>query len=74
MLQRAFEHARCAIGNLVDLVIALDVPENFDRFRQCPRHVDRGALGDQRLVQMNMRLDKAGNGHSALRIEREACI
>src|SRR5467141_1585859 len=65
------QHARRALGYFLYCVVAFDFPQDLDRFRQRPRHIDRRALRDQRLVQMNMRLDKARHGHSALRVERD---
>ncbi len=73
ILQRLRENAGRPIGDFFHLVIALDLPENFNRFRQRPGNIDRRAFRDQRLVEMNVRLDKSGNGHSALGIEREGC-
>src|SRR3984893_953426 len=64
------EHARGTVGNFLDRVMAFDFPEYLDRLRERPRNVDRGALRDQRLVEMNMRFDKTRHGHSAIGVER----
>ena len=37
-------------------------------------HLDKALISERAPVNINMRLDEAGNGHSAIRIEREACI
>ena len=72
--ERLCEHAGGAIGDLAYCIVALDLPKDLDGFGQCPRNIDRRALGDQRLVEVNMRLDKAYNGHPALGVECEVRI
>ena len=67
----ARQHAGRPFGNFIDRVVAFDLPQDLDRFRQRPRDIDRRAFRDQRLVEMNMRLDKARHRHSAFGVERD---
>jgi len=70
VLQGLREDARRPVRDFVHRVTAFELPQDLDGFVERPGAIDGGAFRDQRFVQMNMRLDEAGNGHSALGVER----